>query len=161
MDREEFLEGLARALRTAGMSEREIQDNVSYYDSYFRQQLSAGRTEQEILEELGDPRLLARTIAGVRDERGYGEVYEAPAGDGCEPEEREESSRGSGRADGFRVHSHHFQIQSGLGCLIAGIVVFLIISLIFTIIGGLFSLLAPVLVPLLVIALVLRIFTRR
>ncbi len=165
MDREEFLDGLARALRTVGMPEREIQDNVNYYESYFRQQMAAGRTQAEILEELGDPRLLARTIAGVREEDSYSQMYEDEAGSsdhgtGSYADGQNRYMR-SGQEDSWNGRYHKFQINSGLGCLLIAIVVFLIFSIIFTIIRGLFFLAAPVLVPLLLIVLAVRLFMRR
>lgn len=70
MDRQTFIDTLRRALY-GKISDGELMDNVRYYENYFAQEEALGRSEQEILEELGDPRLIARTLldtAGRRSE---------------------------------------------------------------------------------------------
>ena len=61
MNKEVFIDTLRRALY-GKVSEYELTDQVCYYEDYIRQEMNNGRSEQEILEELGDPRLIARTI---------------------------------------------------------------------------------------------------
>ena len=39
-----------------------IRENINYYDGHIREQLASGKTEQEVMELLGDPRMIARTI---------------------------------------------------------------------------------------------------
>ena len=60
-DRYEFLEKLKQNLsgRVDGTT---LQETISYYQEYFEIQMRSGKSEQEILEQLGDPRLLAKTI---------------------------------------------------------------------------------------------------
>lgn len=62
MDSQMFLESLRRALY-GKVSQQALAEHMRYYETYIAQERSAGRSEQEILEELGDPRLLARTLA--------------------------------------------------------------------------------------------------
>lgn len=61
MEKREFLEKLRRALNGRLASE-EVFDTVSYYEDYINIQVRMGREEAEVLESLGDPRLIARTI---------------------------------------------------------------------------------------------------
>ena len=61
MNCEEFLRLLQETL-DGKVSERIIADNVDYYKSYIRDQMTSGRSESEVLQMLGDPRLLAKTI---------------------------------------------------------------------------------------------------
>ena len=61
MNKEVFIDTLRRALY-GKVSDYELTDHVRYYEDYIRQEISRGRSEQEVLEELGDPRLIARTI---------------------------------------------------------------------------------------------------
>ncbi len=61
MNKETFIDTLRRALY-GRVSEYELADHVRYYEDYIRQEMNSGRSEQEVLEELGDPRLIARTI---------------------------------------------------------------------------------------------------
>jgi len=61
MDRAGFLNTFKEAL-TGKVPDDVIQDNVSYYNRYIDAQLRNGKSEEQVLTELGDPRLLARTI---------------------------------------------------------------------------------------------------
>lgn len=53
--------------------------HVRYYEDYIQSQVHNGRSEEEVLAELGDPRLIARTLIDtddgteVYDESGYTE----------------------------------------------------------------------------------------
>jgi uncharacterized membrane protein len=61
VEKQEFLDGLRTAL-AGEVSTRLVTDNVRYYDEYILTQIRLGRSEAEVLEELGDPRLIAHTI---------------------------------------------------------------------------------------------------
>lgn len=61
MNRREFSDILRNSLE-GQMTKREIQDQLRYYDQYIQSEMDKGRSWQEIEEELGDPRLLARTL---------------------------------------------------------------------------------------------------
>lgn len=61
MRQEEFLISFQEAL-TGEVSDRIVQENVRYYKNYINEQISMGRTEQEVMISLGNPRLLAKTI---------------------------------------------------------------------------------------------------
>lgn len=49
-----------------------VEDNVRYYQNYISQEIASGKSEKEVLEELGDPRLIARTIIDTQGNDGYG-----------------------------------------------------------------------------------------
>ena len=70
MDRQQFIDTLERTLRGGGTPEHIIADNVRYYNGYFADESAKGRSEAEIAEELGDPRLLAKTILEVQETGG-------------------------------------------------------------------------------------------
>lgn len=61
MNKQEFLKILRDALQSQ-LSPRETESNVEYYRTYIEEQMQEGKTEMEILDVLGDPRLIARTI---------------------------------------------------------------------------------------------------
>lgn len=61
MKQEEFLHCFQEAL-VGKVPENVIHDNVAYYRNYINSRICEGKTEDEILESLGDPRLLAKTI---------------------------------------------------------------------------------------------------
>ena len=60
MTRQEFLEGLDEALMDAPSRIR--QDNLRFYDSYIEEEKRKGRTEEEIMDDLGEPSWIANTI---------------------------------------------------------------------------------------------------
>lgn len=61
MNRQEFIDRLRAAL-AGEVPSSVIQSNVQYYQEYILDELRKGRSEEEILTELGSPRLIARTI---------------------------------------------------------------------------------------------------
>lgn len=69
MTKSEFLDALRRALN-GNMAAASVDDNIRFYDSYFYTEETKGRSEAEILSELGDPRILARTLIDAADRAG-------------------------------------------------------------------------------------------
>jgi hypothetical protein len=61
MNREEFLRQFREALE-GKVSEQVINENAAYYRNYINNQVNSGKSESGVLHELGDPRLLAKTI---------------------------------------------------------------------------------------------------
>ena len=70
MTREEFLKKLKEALEN-DLSGRIVQENVSYYESYIIEEIRKGRTESEVIEELG-VKAEARQLAFVKESREPG-----------------------------------------------------------------------------------------
>lgn len=68
MNRQTFLETLRRALY-GKIDDFALADHIRYYENYIAQEIASGRTEEEVLSELGDPRLIARTILESSDVR--------------------------------------------------------------------------------------------
>lgn len=67
MRKTEFLQELREAL-DGEVSASVIQSNISYYDQYISQEAAKGRREEEVIEEIGSPRLIAKTH--YRQQRG-------------------------------------------------------------------------------------------
>ena len=61
MNKQDFIDRLRMALN-GRVSPGLVMDNVNYYEDYINTEVRKGRTEEEVLESLGDPRLIARTI---------------------------------------------------------------------------------------------------
>ena len=61
MSKEEFLRELEEAL-AGDVPEAVIRDNVSYYGSYLSQEMAKGRSVKEIVDEIGEPFIIAKTI---------------------------------------------------------------------------------------------------
>lgn len=151
MDKKEFLEKLTIAL--AGQVSRQvIEENVNYYDNYISEEIRKGRPVGQVLEELGDPRLLARSIidahGGGSDMAGVYEDSEASDGYGY---------RSSSDEDPFENRQrqiHQFRMGGFWALLVLAALLICVIMVVGTVLGGIFLLLRPILVPLLIIFLI-------
>ncbi len=66
MTKEDFLIELRKAL-SGSVSADVINDNLNFYENFINTEIRKGRTESEVLEELGNPRLLAKTVIDTAD----------------------------------------------------------------------------------------------
>lgn len=66
MKRQEFLEKLREALSN-GLDSRTVHENVMYYQSYIAEEMEKGRSEEEVIDELGDPWVLARSVIDMAE----------------------------------------------------------------------------------------------
>ena len=75
MTKAEFLKELSDALSTTQFHEFN-REQIRYYRQYIEDEVAKGKTEEQVCEELGSPRLIARTIkdaAGFGDESAFNE----------------------------------------------------------------------------------------
>jgi len=144
MNRQEFIRELRIAM-SGHFSSAEIQENVEYYEDYIDMQLRKGKTEKEVLDELGDPKLLIKTMrdaakgknSSVRGEAAYREVSGS-------------STRSS--ASGNAAHGQMKVVQ--VPCIVWVIGAVLIVLLILSIVGAIFGLIMRILLYLLPIILI-------
>ena len=142
MNREEFLSRLGAALN-GEVPASVIQENLNYYDGYIREEASKGRTEEEIIDEIGGYRLIAKTIIEANGGENSGSSQDSYDDYG--------QSRNRG---GF----HMYDLSSGWKRFIIPVVIILVLLLVFSIIGGIFSLLSPIIGPLIVIFFLYKLF---
>lgn len=104
MNRYEFVSALRAAL-SGKVPATTVEDNVQYYEEYIEVQLRQGKSEEEVLAALGDPRLLARTIIEANK---YAEGTETYGGEGY----GEIPSAGSGKSFGqwYRERPHWLHV---------------------------------------------------
>ena len=87
MTKQEFLEMMRLALN-GKVSSSLVMENLRYYEDYINMEVRKGEKEEDVLAKLGDPRLLARTIAETSG-AGNGQSAEY-AGEGMRYERSEE-----------------------------------------------------------------------
>lgn len=88
MTKQKFLNGLKEAL-VGEVGPVEVNNQLLYYERYIDDEIKKGRTEQQILEELGDPRLIAKTIVDAKENIYRGrEAYYYQEGETSQPEEQ-------------------------------------------------------------------------
>lgn len=67
MNKYDFIVELQRHL-TGNVSPQKMQELIIYYQEYIEMQIQKGKSEQEILDSLGNPRLLAKSIVMAEGE---------------------------------------------------------------------------------------------
>lgn len=148
MDRTEFIDRLQRAL-AGGVNSSRVAENVQYYREYIDVEIRKGRSEAEVLESLGDPRLLAKSIIEANKRAGISEgtnrTYD---------EEAVEEGGGEWRKT---VKQNIMRVPGWLIALIVVVIFLLIIGVVFSMI----SFLAPIIIPVLVVILLVNYFKRR
>lgn len=158
MDRNEFIRVL-RASLAGEVSAQIVEENIRYYYEYISEEIARGRREEEVMEMLGSPQLIARTIIDTADSEGFrrhSQVY---------PENSEGHQRGFHAEEnpngGVDIRYGRLKLNTWYGKALTIAVLVLTMALIFTIVGGILSFLMPILIPALVILLVIRMFTGR
>ena len=80
MSKEEFLDDLRSAL-SGSVSADVINDNLNYYENFINTEIRKGRSEDEVLDSLGNPRLIAKTVIDTSDSSNRRTVEENRAED--------------------------------------------------------------------------------
>lgn len=146
--RDEFLNQLRKALEN-DLSGQAVQENMEYYKTYIDEEIRNGRTESEVISELGDPWIIARNIIGSPNtNQGY-----RTSEDSYVREERENRNQKS------RVHV--FEFDTWWKKILAILVVVFIVGGLISIISGVLSFVMPILMPILFVVLVIKIFSNR
>lgn len=144
MTKQEFLEELCKALGSR-VNSSVVNENITYYEEYIATQVRAGRSEESVIEKLGDPRLLARSIADADKRAG-----------GTEAEDADET-RGNDEHPMRRIYN-----LPGWVILVGVIlIVVLVLSAVFKVIGILLPILIRFLVPVAIVIFFLRLLKRK
>ena len=75
MDRESFITELRMAL-SGKVNPAVIEENISYYNEYITGQVRMGEDEEDVLDALGNPRLIAKTIIEANKRAEGGAYYQ-------------------------------------------------------------------------------------
>lgn len=157
MGKQEFLEKLRTALN-GRVSAEIVTENIRYYEDYINIEIRKGRSEEEVLAQLGDPRLLARTIVQTHGDSGEKERTAGvssntrfhrkhPAGDyGENPEDRR-------RKRFFNLH-----MPGGLYGFLTLLTIICILVLVITVVFSVISIALPILLIILAVSFVVKLF---
>lgn len=140
MNREEFLKILKESL-TMSLEKDAINEQLDYYDKYISDEINKGRSGKDVIEELGDPRLIAKTIKTVS-------ANDNPAVDNNSNNRNNNYNSGSQDNYGYfndsstsgnnyggygqsnrnnRSYGGYANSNGTIGCIIAGLVIFIIV----------------------------------
>ena len=154
MKKTEFLKELEAALR-GEVSPELISENLRYYDNYISQETSEGRSEEEVTEEIGSPRLIARTIIDTSGGSGSYESGESASSGGYAGTDRSSGSYSSGQSGYSRFH--YVNLNKWYWKLLIIAVLCLVLFTVLSVVGGIFAILfrfaTPILIGLLIVSL--------
>lgn len=120
MNRTEFLDTL-RSQLSGQMHEGKVAAHVRYYEDYIQSQVRSGRDEQQVLDELGDPRLIARTLLDTDVDNGQLD-YEEYSTYSDDAQNTQSSSRN---------HVHVWRFDTWYSKLLAILILLIILFLVF------------------------------
>jgi uncharacterized membrane protein len=156
MTKEEFIKDLRESLYTEVPS-IEIENNVRYYSEYIDNQIRSGKTIDQVMAELGDPRLIARTIIETSKlgKSNYNNPYSSTYQDEY-----------TNTADSYNDHdyskTYKFDGKIPLRYRILGIAILVLIIVLVILIGSLaIRLFVTIGIPVLLVYLLFRIITRK
>ena len=150
MTRDEFLRQLQEALEN-DLQGSIVQENVDYYNQYISEEVRKGIAEQEVIDTLGDPWILAKTVIDSAGEAKYfNNVYEAE-----EPRNKQDKQSVSPNK------AYLFGLDTWWKKLLAVLVIVGILLLVLVIVGGLLWFLLPILLPIIIVILVIRFLNRK
>lgn len=77
MTKQEFLSAL-RGQITGSMPTSEVESQINYYEAFIDGQMNNGKSEEEAIAELGDPRLIAKTLIESTNRAAEAAGYDGP-----------------------------------------------------------------------------------
>ncbi len=135
---DEFLKQLRREL-SMELNQEEVQKHVDYYYNYFQVEKKNGKSEQETLQTLGNPKWIAKSILNASDAFARG-AYEAST-------QRTDSNTNASKGNIKTVS----KTKIIMILVIIGVIVLAGVFLVMTALWTIFRLLLPILVPLIVL----------
>ncbi len=157
MTKQEFLKGLEDALLEQ-MDISEAAPHIKYYREYIESEIAKGKTEEEVLGTLSNPRLIAKNIVDNKEssQRYNHSVYEY-SGDN-RYNEYDSENHSSGVHFLFNGKSYNGIVAK----IILGAILLLMLMIILVIIGGIFFIIFRIVLPVVlivgVITLVIKLF---
>ena len=144
MSKTEFLDILYNQL-SGQMPEGSVAAHVQYYRNYIEDEQQKGRTETDILNDLGDPRLIARTLLDTEVGAGnpqngstYSAIYNEAYSDYNEYDSSD-SARGH-----VKKHSFKLDLSTWYGKVAVILIAAVVLLLLVTILG--------ILIPVVIVA---------
>ena len=153
MTRQDFLQELRFALQ--GQSSQEaVNDNIRYYDNYIMEEVQKGNSEEAVVERLGNPRLIAKTLIDTKKQFGRTEESEYYSESYRQAETGKGLHAGYSQDKGWDIRLGGLKLNSWYGkLLLAAIAIFIIV-----IVANVVAFLLPILVPVILALLICSLF---
>lgn len=158
MNKQEFLEKLRQALN-GRVSPAVVTENINYYEDFINTEIRKGRSEEEVLAQLGDPRLIARTIVQTHGNGQEGKRRAADmSGNTRTYSDRSTDDYGNGQDSGKKRRPLSFRLPIWLFGIIALVVVALVVVGVLSLVFSVVSIMLPVILIILAVAFVVKLF---
>jgi len=149
MNKQEFVDRL-RASLSGRISPALVEENARYYEDYINTRIRLGESQENVLKELGDPRLIARSIVAAESEKpGAGDRVN----DGSEEE--------TGRRERFR-HTFHMSSLPAWALPVLGggilLLVLVVLGLVFRLVLHMLAWLWPVIAMAMILLFFIKLF---
>lgn len=167
MKKQEFLDKLKAALE-GELSHLEITYQLEYYNGYINEEIKKGVPEESVIDALGDPRLIAKTIIDTKNTSGIRyEDYHYEDNDG------KQNNYGNGKAaskgfhatydeqEGWDVRYGNLKLNTWYFKLIGMILLITLVVTILSVIGQVIAFVIPILIPVVIIFIIFGIINGR
>ena len=156
MTKQEFIEGIGRSLK-AKIDDVEYMKQFEYYSAYIDDEVRKGKTEEEVLEALGDPRLIAKTIVQtyVMSDDPTRSYYKAEA-NGFREETYEDNSDSQSNTE-TKFEEYTDKAKRILYIALGVLVLLLVLSLVFKVV----AFLAPIAFVILAVIIIVNLLKNR
>lgn len=149
MTKQDFLDKLRISLN-GKVAANQVEEHIRYYEDYINVEIRKGKSEDEVMATLGDPRLISRTIvetSGIAQSSDYkgGENSYREVEKECQEYNRGTEVRNLSKVPGW-------------------VWIILVILIVIIVLGAVFSVvmsLMPVLLPILLVVLLFKMFKDR
>ncbi len=157
MSKQEFIDRLRTALN-GRIPASKVEETASYYQDYINTEIRKGKSEEEVLASLGDPRLIARTIIQTSgsESSGVGGEYEYDAGG--------HTAQGSYSYGGSQAEYSGYRMGGLLGVLqrmprwllitLTVVIVFVVLSAVVSILASF----APLIIVMVIVVFLVKLF---
>ncbi len=167
MNRREFINELKVELEN-DLDRAEVHSQVEFYQTYIDDEVRKGRHEQDVVDELGDPFAIARTVVDTLErEKSRAETSgrtgqrEAANQGGNNQGYSQQGYNQQGNNQGYQDPSRRtvqFGTSSRLGCWLYLIIFILILFVVASLLGAIASVLMPILIPVILVLLAINLW---
>ena len=142
MTKQDVLDRLRMAL-SGRVSPSLVEENVVYYEEYINTQIRLGKSEALVMETLGDPRLIAKTIITTNDTTTEQTSYDY-----------QEVSAETDLVARLKRWLSNVHIPGWVWAIVMGVLFIAVVSVVFSII----SFLLPILLPIILVVFLIKLF---
>lgn len=177
MGKREFLEVLGEKLLDE-LPRSMVIHHLQYYEMYIDSEIEKGRPSSEVMEELGNPILIAHTIINTETGetfQGYVEDAEfVEIEDDSETKDQDFTKKNveyeyteihtENEQEAYEhAYNHNTEVldqKQKIGCIVTAVVLVIVLIAALTLVGSLISILLPIILPIAIIGFVLSVFSR-